>query len=76
MRSGALTLGAIGDDDLPALDQLMAKYHDCPMDFADATLVLLARRARISTILTVDNADFETYRIEGRKRFSVLPGRA
>jgi predicted nucleic acid-binding protein len=43
------------------------------MDFADATLVHLARRESLSTIFTVDHADFETYRIEGRRRFRVLP---
>jgi hypothetical protein len=40
---------------------------------ADATLVYLARREALSTIFTVDHADFETYRIEGRRRFRVLP---
>ena len=43
------------------------------MNFADATLVHLAKRGSLSTIFTVDHADFETYRIEGRRRFRVLP---
>jgi len=43
------------------------------MDFADATLVYLARRESISTVFTVDRADFEIYRIEGRQRFRILP---
>jgi predicted nucleic acid-binding protein len=45
------------------------------MDFADATLVRLADRESLGTILTVDNDDFETYRMRGRRRFRVLPGR-
>ena len=45
------------------------------VDFADATLVHLARRLEVHTILTVDHDDFETYRIEGRRRFRVLPAR-
>jgi predicted nucleic acid-binding protein len=45
------------------------------MDLADATLVHLARRERLTTILTVDDADFEIYRIDGRRRFRVVPGR-
>jgi predicted nucleic acid-binding protein len=44
------------------------------MDFADATLVHLARRESLSTILTADHADFSTYRIEGHKKFRILPG--
>jgi hypothetical protein len=43
------------------------------MDFADATLVYLAKRESLSTIFTVDHADFETYRIDGRRRFRVVP---
>ena len=45
------------------------------MDFADATLVHLARRESITLILTVDHNDFETYRIDGRKRFRITPER-
>ena len=33
----------------------------------------LAKRESFSTIFTVDHADFETHRIEGRRRFRVLP---
>jgi hypothetical protein len=74
VRSGALTLGSIADADLPALSRLMHQYHDRPMDFADATLVHLAQRESLSTILTVDVSDFQTYRVDGRKRFRILPG--
>jgi hypothetical protein len=73
VRSGVLTIGAVGDPDLPNLMRLMRQYRDCPMDFADATLVHLAERESLNTILTVDVSDFETYRIEGRKRFRILP---
>ncbi len=45
------------------------------MDFADATLVYLAKREGLSTVFTVDHADFETYRIDGRRRFRVIPSR-
>lgn len=73
IRSGTLTLGAITDSDLPALSQLMHQYRDRPMDFADATLVHLAERESLTTILTVDFSDFQTYRIAGRRRFRILP---
>ena len=75
MRSGALSVRPMDDSDLPALHALMAQYADRPMDFADATLVHLAARESLSLILTVDHDDFETYRIAGRKRFTILPDR-
>ena len=73
VRSGALRLAEIQDSELPEIHALMSRYWDRPMDFADATLVHLAKRESLSTIFTVDHADFETYRIEGRRRFRVLP---
>ena len=76
VRSGALTITPISDDDLPPLDALMHQYRDRPMDFADATLVHIAERESLSLILTIDRNDFETYRIQGRRRFRILPVRA
>jgi predicted nucleic acid-binding protein len=75
VTSGAVELAAIDHPELPAIHALMAKYWDRPMGFADATLVYLATREAVSTVFTVDHGDFETYRIDGRRRFSVLPGR-
>jgi hypothetical protein len=76
VRSGAVTLLGIDDRDVPELEALMKRYADRPMDFADATLVHLARRERVATVFTIDHDDFETYRIDGRRRFRVVPGRA
>lgn len=73
VRTGALVLATIEDAELVHIHTLMSRYWDRPMDFADATLVYLAKRESLVTILTVDHADFETYRIEGRRRFRVLP---
>lgn len=74
-RSGAVSVLPIDDADLPALETLMRRYADRPMDFADATLVHLAERESLVSVFTVDHADFETYRIGGRRRFRVVPGR-
>jgi uncharacterized protein len=74
VRSGAITVLPIDDSDLPDLEGLMKRYADRPMDFADATLVHLARRESLNTVFTVDRDDFETYRIDGRRRFRIVPG--
>ena len=73
VRSGALTLGTITDSDLPAIYRLMHQYRDRPMDFADATLVHLAQRESVGTVFTIDCGDFLTYRIDGTKRFRIVP---
>jgi uncharacterized protein len=51
--------------------ELMLQYADCPMDFADATLVVLAEDLGTSEVLTTDRRDFEIYRMKGRRRFRV-----
>jgi predicted nucleic acid-binding protein len=75
VRSSALVVGAIDHGELPHLHALMSRYGDRPMDFADATLVYLAKRGSLSVILTVDQGNFATYRIEGKRQFRVLPVR-
>jgi predicted nucleic acid-binding protein len=75
LRSGALVIGGIDHAELPQLHALMSRYWDRPMDFADATLVYLAKRESLSVILAVDQSDFATYRIEGKRQFRVLPVR-
>jgi len=42
---------------------LMAKYQDNPMDFADATLVMLAGINNTKDVFTLDVNDFSSYRI-------------
>jgi predicted nucleic acid-binding protein len=75
VRSGALLMLPIDSTELPQIHTLMSRYWDRPMDFADATLVHLAKRESLSTVFTVDLGDFETYRIDGRRRFRVLPAK-
>ncbi len=54
---------------------LMEKYKDTQMDFADATLVVLAEEMGINEMFTLDHRGFNTYRIHGRKAFTLWPGR-
>jgi len=54
--------------ELDAAVALMEKYADTPMDFADATLVLLAEALDVHDILTLDRSGFSTFRTR--------PGRA
>lgn len=73
LDAGSVRLGDIATRELESLKNLMFRYKDRPMGFADATLVQLAERESISTILTIEQDDFATYRIGGKKRFRVLP---
>jgi predicted nucleic acid-binding protein len=59
---------------LHAAATLMKKYSDLPMDFADATLVLLADEVGSGEILTLDLRGFRTYRFRRSRRFSLVLG--
>ncbi|MGQ0671912.1 MAG: type II toxin-antitoxin system VapC family toxin [Hyphomicrobium sp.] len=75
LHTELFAMAPVGTADLPALHTLMTRYADRPMNFADATLVHVAQREQISTILTVDHDDFETYRIGRNRKFRILPAR-
>jgi len=68
----ALGLLDLDAADMARIKALMQKYRDLPMDFADAALVCVAERERITRILTLDN-HFRIYRLPRRARFAVLP---
>lgn len=52
---------------------LMEKYKDIPMDFADATLVVLSEETSIAEVFTLDIKGFNAYRIHGKKTFKIWP---
>jgi len=68
---GAIGLVDLDRDDMPRMAELMEKYSDLPMDFADAALVRAAERDGASEILTFDH-HFRAYRFGRRQRFTVL----
>jgi predicted nucleic acid-binding protein len=55
--------------DFGSIEKLARKYADQPMDFADASVVLLAMRSGVREILTADRRDFAVYRLAGKTRF-------
>ncbi len=52
---------------------LMRKYADLPMDYADATLVCFAMDTGIQNIVTFYKKDFTIYRSHGKKKFKIMP---
>ena len=71
LRAG-IVLVPTTDVSLLRCRDLIRKYADLPMDFADATLVVLAEELDTEFVFTADR-DFEVYRIRGRKRFRLFP---
>jgi predicted nucleic acid-binding protein len=56
----------------PRLGELIKKYADCPMDFADACLVYMSEQTKDCRIVTIDRADFTVYRRHGRETIPLM----
>ena len=73
LETDALWIAELNEEDHPRMRHLMKKYHDLPMDLADAALVRLAERERIRRVFTIDRRDFSVYRPAGVGRFDIVP---
>ena len=69
---GGLTVVEIPISSYPELAAYIQKYADQDIDFADATLVWLANQTGERSILTVDENDFQVYRIKGNHPFELI----
>lgn len=65
---GGITIAEIATDDLLRIIELTEKYSDLPMDFADASLVVLCEKMKIREVASIDR-DFGIYRTREKKAF-------
>ena len=72
-ETGVIVLADLDAEHRTRMRHLMRKYRDLPMDLADAALVAVAERERISKVFTLDRKDFEIYRPSGIRRFDIIP---
>ncbi|WP_419164660.1 type II toxin-antitoxin system VapC family toxin [Candidatus Palauibacter sp.] len=72
VRYGPLTVSRLGDRDLGRCFELMLRYGDTPMDFADASVVAVAERSGIDRVFTLDQRHFAAYRMKRGQRHVAL----
>ena len=70
---GTLKILPLDAGDVARIRELMVKYKDHPMDFADAALVRVAEREKLRRIFTIDRRDFTVYRPARLGRFAIVP---
>ncbi len=58
---GGVQLYEIEQKELIEIIDMMQKYSDIPMDLADASLMYIAHKEKIKTIVSIDS-DFDIYR--------------
>lgn len=71
--NGAVVLVPSSVESLSTVKNLMKRYQDLPMDFADGSLVCIAQDLGIYHAVTFDKTHFSLYRVE-KKPFSIVPG--
>lgn len=71
--AGGVELVSMTPTLLKRCNQLMSKYSDVPMDFADATLVAVAETLGTRDVLTLDRRGFSAYRYSTRHSFRIFP---
>ena len=71
-RGGIVVVDVFQPSDLRAAARLIGQYHDTPMDFADATLVVLGEALGVQDILTLDRRGFSTFRTSDGKPFRMV----
>lgn len=60
-------------EDWPRIADLVQEYGDFPLGGADASIVALAERLDIETIVTLDDRHFRAVRPRHRQAFRLLP---
>ena len=71
-QEGLFLIFALGESELPRMAILMSQYENLPMDFADASLVILAEHLGHGRIVSTDRRDFNAYRWKNHHPFHNL----
>lgn len=72
LRQGGCQLFQIQNMTLARAEELMRQYANLPMDFADASLVILAEHLGHGRIVSTDQRDFQAYRWKNHHPFHNL----
>src|ERR1039458_2106749 len=72
----SLAVRCVAETEAKRLLELLQKYQDQQMDFADACLVRMSELERDAVVFTIDRSDFRVYRRNGNEPMAcVFPRR-
>ena len=73
---GAYQLEPFDQDDVAAAIEVIEKYESLGLGLADASIIVLAERHAVTTVLTLDERHFRSVRTKAGDRFRLLPADA
>lgn len=68
-----IRLMPLDENDVPPIRRILDRYSDQGFDLADACLMHLAERERISQVFTLDRRHFGIYRLSNGSTLQLLP---
>jgi predicted nucleic acid-binding protein len=71
--TGLLKLMPLDEKAIPWLEQFLRRYRKLGAQIADAALVYLAERDKITTVFTLDRRDFSVYRFGKNRSLELIP---
>jgi len=72
LRTGRLVLHDLGASERERMNILMDKYHDKPMDLADASILAAAEHIETRRLFSLDS-DFRIYRLSDGSTLDLIP---
>ena len=73
LPASRFTLTEAADIEIARTAQILEQYADSKVDFVDATVMAMAERLKITTILTLDQRDFRVFRPNHCDAFTLFP---
>ncbi|NJL55835.1 PIN domain-containing protein [bacterium] len=73
LSSSRFELIAAAESDLARIASILEQYIDSKIDFVDASVMAIAERLNITTILTIDQRDFRLFRPHHCDSFTLKP---
>jgi uncharacterized protein len=73
LSASRFSLVELSEDDILRTAEILEKHTDSRIDFVDATVMALAERLNLVTILTLDRRDFSIFRPRHCNTFNIIP---
>ncbi|MDJ0903422.1 MAG: PIN domain-containing protein [Xenococcus sp. MO_188.B8] len=73
LTASRFSLIALTTEDILRIAEILEQYVDSRIDFVDASVMAMAERLNINTILTLDYRDFSLFRPEHCDAFILMP---
>ena len=70
---GSYQLEPFDQDDVAAAIEVLERYESLGLGLADASIIVLAERHAVTTVLTLDERHFRNVRTKAGHRFRLLP---